>query len=61
LSFKKTEPEQMEEKQKNESIAEKQKNESSSIPINVPKSIPTGGTSSAVATTQSGFVPRMGF
>lgn len=59
--FAKTEPEQTAEKQKNEAVAEKQKNESSSIPLNVPKTIPTGGTSNAVATTQSGFVPRMGF
>ena len=61
VSFKKTEPEQTAARQNNEAVAEKQKNESSSIPINVPKAVPTGGTSNAVATTQSGFVPRMGF
>lgn len=37
-----------------------QKNESS-IPVNVPTAIPTGGTSNAAVRTQSGFVPRIGF
>lgn len=52
-----------------EQTAQRQQNDSgnntitprNTLPVNPPPSTPTGGTTSPIAQTQSGFVPRMGF
>lgn len=56
----KTQAAQNEQKQKNDS-GNNTITPRNTLPVNPPQAIPTGGTISPVAQTQSGFVPRMGF
>lgn len=56
----KTEADQTAQKQQNDSGNNNTITPRSTIPVNPPPAIPTGGTTNPLVTTQSGFVPRLG-
>ena len=56
----KSEAGQAQQKQQNDAGSTNTITPRSTIPVNPPPAIPTGGTTNPLVTTQSGFVPRLG-